>query len=298
MFKKFRKEIIATALIILLCCLVVVAVDALFITEEGDKHAEITLTGENQFDEGYIQINAHVIGVDPVSEHMLLELDFVPHGKFDEGDGLLSTQLEVDISTAAHDELIFRAGKRMFPIEVELDFYEGEVDEYPFDKHRALLELVVFEEFSADGDWVSVPTELDFLGHHHGYIFEDTALPESEHGYIGFDVHIKRSHLVVGMSIFLMLTTWGLTLVNLIILVAVLMDRMEATFSLFGYMSSFIVGMYFFRMLYPNIPRFFGVFVDYFAFFWSVLGAAIVANVVAFKWIMDVYKKVDEQTQE
>lgn len=298
MFKKFRKEIIATALIILLCCLVVVAVDALFFTEEGDKHAEIVVTDEAHFAEGYIQINAHVIGVDPINEHLLIELDFVPHGRFDEGDGLLSTPLEMDISSIGNGEVSFSAGKRMFPVEVELDFYEGEVEEYPFDKHRALLELVIFEDFSADGAWTSVPTELDFLGHHHGYLFEDTALPVSKHGYIGFDVHVQRSHLVVGMSIFLMLTTWGLTLVNLVILVAVLMDRMEATFSLFGYMSSFIVGMYFFRMLYPEIPRFFGVFVDYFAFFWSVLTAAVIANVVAFKWIMDVYKKEDGQTQD
>ena len=293
MFKKFRKEIIATALIILLCCLAVIAVDAVFMTEEGEKQAEVALTGEDQFEEGYIQINAHVIGVDPINEHLRLELDFIPHGKFDEGDGLLATQLEIDVSSAAHDELIFQAGKRMFPVEVELDFYEGEVEEYPFDAHRALLELVVFEEASADGDWRSVPTELDFLGHHHGYVFEDILLPFSKHGYIGFDVHVERSPLVLGTAIFLMLTMWGLTLVNLTILVAVLMGRMKADFSLFGYMSGFIVAMYFYRKIFPDIPDFLGVFSDYMAFFWAVLTAALIANVVAVKWIISIYKDDD-----
>ena len=59
----------------------------------------------------------------------------------------------------------------MYPREITLDFYEGEVQEYPFDEHHALFEIVVSEKITTDGDWTSVPTELDFFGYHHGYAY-------------------------------------------------------------------------------------------------------------------------------
>ena len=52
-----------------------------------------------------------------------------------------------------------------------------------------------------------------------------------------------------------MATIWGLTLVNLALLVGVLMNRIKADFGLFGYMSGFIVAMYFFREMFPDVPR-------------------------------------------
>ena len=41
MIKKFRNEIILTAVVIMLCCVTVLAVDTVFLTEEGDHEAEV-----------------------------------------------------------------------------------------------------------------------------------------------------------------------------------------------------------------------------------------------------------------
>ena len=293
MFKKFRKEIIITLGVILLCCLTVIAVDTVFLTEEGDKHAEIEFADHEHFADGYIEVDVHVVLVDPVEEHLVLELEFIPYGRFDEGDSLLAVPLEVDVSSLAGEPIYFEAGKRMYPHEIMIDFYEGEVEEYPFDEHRALFEIVIAEEISTDGNWTSVPTELDFLGFHHGYAFHDEPLPASEHGYLGYDIHLKRSPLVVGTVIFWMMTIWGLTLINLALLVGVLLGRVKADFGLFGYMSGFIVAMYFFREMFPDIPPFLGVLSDYMSVFWAILAAALIANVVAIKWLIAVFKNED-----
>ena len=293
MFKKFRKEIILTFAIILLCCITVILVDSVFITEEGDQKAEIELVDEAHFEEGHIKVDVHVVLVDPVEGHLTLELEFTPYGRFDEGDGLLAIPLEVDMSSLSGEPIYFEAGKRMYPHEIEIDFYEGEAKEYPFDEYCVLFEIVVAEEISTGGDWTSVPTELDFRGFHHGYAFHDEPLPASKHGYLGYDIHMKRSPLVIGTVIFWMATIWGLTLINLALLVGVLLGRVKADFGLFGYMSGFIVAMYFFREMFPDIPPFLGVLSDYMSVFWAILAAALIANVVAVKWLIAVFKDED-----
>ncbi len=293
MFKKFKKEILAIFFVILLCCITVIVVDSFFLREEGDHVAEVEAVDDAHFADGYIEVDAYVGLVDPVNQHMVLELNFIPHGRFDEGDGLLSTPLDVEVSSIAGETISFSAGKRMYPHEVDIAFYEGEAEMYPFDQYRALFEIVVTEDFDKDGHWHSVPTELDFYGAHHGYAFQDEALPASTHGYLGYDIHLKRSPLVLGTALFWMGTIWGLTLINIALFIGVFIGRVKADFGLFGYMSGFIVALYFFRDMFPDIPPYLGVFADYMSIFWAILAAAAIANVVAVKWLIAVFKDED-----
>ena len=76
----------------------------------------------------------------------------------------------------------------------------------------------------------------------------------------------------------------GLTLVNLFLLWAVLRGQMEVDLGLFGYMSGFLVAMYFFRQILPDIPPFIGVFADYLAFFWVEVIAAGISIIFAAIW--------------
>jgi hypothetical protein len=291
----YKKGIVGALLLLVLCFASVFIVNEIFITEEGGSITDIVTTNESLFSEGYIEVNVRPRTIDLESEHVIVELDFIPHGQFDQGDGLLSTDIEVVASSDDLADFKFQAGRRMFPVEVEVSFYEGEIDRYPFDEHRALLEILVVESTSADGNWHSVPTKINFVGKHHSYSFVDMPLPSSEHGYLGWDIHMKRSPLVIGTAVFWMAIIWGLTVINILLFVGVLMGYVKADFSLFGYMSGFIVAMFFFREMFPNIPSFLGVFSDYLSVFWAILVAAGVAIVVAIKWLTGVFKNEDKE---
>ncbi|MEZ4707286.1 MAG: DUF4436 family protein [Caldilineaceae bacterium] len=293
MFQINRIEIILTIIIFSLCGVTAFVVNYAFVHEEGDHEAVVQIVEQDHFADGYIEIDIHVVTVEPVDEFMTLDLEFHPHGRFDGGDGLLAIPLEVDVSSRHAEPILFEAGKRMFPHEVTVDFYAGEAQDYPFDEHRSLLELAVIEEFSADGNWMAAPTKMNFLSYHHGFTFVDTPLPPSPHGYTGFEIRLKRSPLVLGTAIFLMAIIWGFTLVNLALLVGTLTGKVEADFGLFGYMSGFVVAIYFFREVFPDIPPYLGVFSDYIAFFWAIIAAAGISNVVAVKWLISVFKDED-----
>ena len=266
----------------------------LFVTEEGDKTPEIAYFKQDEFDEGYILVNAHVIQVDLEEEHMVVDLEFTPIGRFDEGDSRLAVPLEVDVSSAHHDLLIFPEGRRMEPREVTLSFYEGQVQNYPYDEHRTLFEMLVSESGSAEG----APVELDFLDYHHGYAFNDELLPASPTGYVGFDVHVQRSPLVVGVATMWMVIVWGLTAVMIGILIGVLTNRIKADFALFGYMTGFLLALFFIRELFPDIPSSVGVRSDFMSIFLAEAVAALVAISVAIKWMHALFTDKSGTPQE
>ena len=58
-------------------------------------------------------------------------------------------------------------------------------------------------------------------------------------------------------------------------------------------MSGFIVAMYFFRDMFPDIPPFLGVLSDFMSVFWAILVAAGIANIVAIKWLIALFKDDD-----
>ncbi len=276
-FYRFR-QILPFLGFLLLCASAVVFVDTLFVTEEGNGGQEITAS---EHDADYIEVNARLIGVDPIKENMTFRLDFVPHGGFDSGDGLLAVPLEAHMSSIGGESIQFEAGRRMFPHEVIIDMYEGEVEAYPFDKHSALFEILVVNEGIADA---SVPTQLNLYANHHGYKFSDQEMTEKSHNYLGYDLHMQRSTLVVGTVIFCMAIIWGLTIVNMFICWLAFKGKMEVNLGLFGYMSGFIVSLFFFRQIFPNVPPFLGVFSDYASFFWAELVAAGISIGLVVKW--------------
>ncbi len=275
-------------LVIVICVISVTFVNQTFVREETALKLDIAKEQAERFGAGYLEINAEVIRVDPVAGRMILELSFIPHGRLDAGGGVLASPLEVDISDINGDPISFMAGRLMSAREAVIDLHEGEAEDYPFDRHKALVEILVLEK--SGESWNVVPAQLDFAGNYHGLAFHDTVLPANANGYIGFDIRLERSPLVRGTAIFCMAVMWGLAIVNLFQLWAVLTGRIQVDFGLFGYISGFLVAMYFFRQILPDIPPFIGVYADYLAFFWVELITAGISIIFAFVWLQKLMK--------
>jgi hypothetical protein len=238
----------------------------------------------------YLLIEGYIVTVDPVTGRMELELYFHPRGRFDAGQGLLAVPLEVEVSSIGGEPLMFEAGRRMFPQAVEFGFWDGSVADYPIDLHQVQIELRVLEATGGDGPRVVVPVKLEMDAHFHGLAVSETALPEIGNGYIGTNIQLKRSPLVIGTVGFCMAVMWALTIMNLLMLWAVLTRRMEVDVELFAYMSGMIVALYFFREVLPDAPPFLGVFADYAAFFWAELITAACSVIFALIWYRQLIK--------
>jgi len=290
---KFRKEIMLGVVFLLLCGLSAFGVTFMFSHEEGTKSPRTVRSDETAFGAGYIEVNVHVTNIDPVASHLNVELEFVPHGKFDEGDGFLAVPIILMVDSTSESHIEFSAGEKMRPVELTFDFDEGEASAYPFDEYKTILEVRLAEQTSPASELVNIPTELSVYAFHHNYELDAKSKPIDSHGDMTFDIHVQRSALVRGTAIFWMIIIWGLTIVNLALFIGVLRGYVKPDFSLFGYMSGFIVAIYFFRQMFPDIPNFLGVFADFASILWAILVAAGIAIVVAIKWLITIFNNED-----
>ena len=291
MYKR-RVGFLISFIALVICVIAVLFVNRSFVHEETAQKPEVGSEQSAVFKNGYIEVNSDVIGVDPATDRLTVELDFVPHGRFDAGGGALATELEVDVNDISSDNstISFAVNKRMAPREAVIDMSTGEAADYPFDKYGASLQVLVLEKNNSGG-FVNAPATLDFTGDYHGYVFNGASLPADSHGYLGFNIQLARSPLVFWTAIFCLAIMWGLTFVNLFLLWSVLRKQMEVDLGLFGYMSGFIVAMYFFRQILPDVPSFIGVFADYLAFFWVELIAAVISTIFAMVWFRTLVKE-------
>src|SRR5439155_15261768 len=119
----------------------------------------------------FISVDTRIVAIDVVRGRMTVDLEFMPHGRFDQEGGRLAVPVEVDVSDIGNDEFRFPAGKKMFSREVELGFREGTAADYPFDRYHARLELLVWEPPAGgvDGDGRPVLVDFGFRRFHHGF---------------------------------------------------------------------------------------------------------------------------------
>lgn len=108
---------------------------------EGEKRsAEISEEGEK--DPNHIETSVKLLSVDPVKGDATARIEFTPHGTFAKEGGSLARKVKLYVNSAnGKQELDFDKDKRMNPVEVVINMYDGLVTDYPFDHHSAFLEL-------------------------------------------------------------------------------------------------------------------------------------------------------------
>lgn len=108
---------------------------------EGDKRsAAVSDLGDK---DNHIEVDVKLVSIDPNKGDIVARLEFLPKGHFTTDDGsTLARDLKLFVNSAnGKQELDFSKGKRMNPMEVVVNMFDGLVTDYPFDKHSAFLEM-------------------------------------------------------------------------------------------------------------------------------------------------------------
>ena len=109
---------------------------------EGDKRsAAVSDLGDK--DPDHIEVDVKLVSIDPNKGDIVARLEFLPKGHFTTDEGsTLARDLKLFVNSATgKQELDFPKGKRMNPMEVVVNMYDGLVTDYPFDRHSAFLEM-------------------------------------------------------------------------------------------------------------------------------------------------------------
>ena len=110
--------------------------------QEGERRAAV-ISESGERDPNHVEVFVKLVTVDPIKGDASARLDFVPHGDLTpDGGATLARDLKLLVNSATgKQEHVFEKGKRMNPVDVTVNLYDGAVTDYPFDHHKAYLEM-------------------------------------------------------------------------------------------------------------------------------------------------------------
>jgi hypothetical protein len=135
-----KEIIVGVALLVIFAVAMVVVLN--IYKKEGEKRSA-TISQEGEKDPNHIEVFVKLLAVDPSKGDVSARLEFVPHGSYDkEETGVLVRPLKLYVNSATgKQEHEFPKDKRMNPVDITLSMYDGLVTDYPFDHHKAFLEM-------------------------------------------------------------------------------------------------------------------------------------------------------------
>lgn len=139
--KPATREIIVGVVLLLVFAIAMVLVLKVYKQEGEKRSAEISEEGEK--DPNHVEVFVKLLSIDTTKGDISARLEFIPHGNFaKEEGGALARPLKLYVNSAnGKQETDFPKDKRMNPVEVIINMYDGLVTDYPFDRHSAFLEL-------------------------------------------------------------------------------------------------------------------------------------------------------------
>lgn len=292
---------------------------------EGEKRsAEISEEGEK--DPDHVEVFVKLLTVDPVKGDVTARLEFVPHGTLAKENGTPARNLKLFVNSATgKQEHDFPKDKRMNPVEVVINMYDGLVTDYPFDDHKAFLELYFTTPATeqtpspSDGSAAASPAStspeaapsaatsaeqgaspaqkketaaeeevalaVDFYGSIPGMKIEAAKTPDSDDAYVGIDMRIGRSSTVIFFSLFIMVLMWGASIAVTLLVLSIILRGRKIEVGMFSFLSALLFALVAVRNSQPGVPPI-GVFSDFASFFWAEVILAMCLLTIVFTWLL------------
>lgn len=257
--------------------------------KEGENPPTI-IHDEAAQEKDFIRVGIQVINVDPVKGDMQARMNFVPNGDFTEDQITLSKEVTLYVnSVSGKNEHVFPKGKRMNPIDVTLELYDGLVTDYPFDKHTADLEMYMVTKEKTDSgttveENVPVVKEIDFKANIHGFKIEEVRNPGIATDYTEIEINIERTKPVLYFAIFIMILMWAIAIVCVFILLSVIVRNRKIEYSMFAFFATLLFALPALRGIQPFVPAL-GCLSDFIAFFWAEGIVAVCLFLMILTWL-------------
>jgi hypothetical protein len=318
------RDIIITVAVIIVFVVALVLVLNIYKSEGEKRSASISDIGEK--DPNHIEVDVKLVSIDPNKGDVVARMEFLPKGHFTTDEGAtLARDLKLFVNSAnGKQELEFSKGKRMNPMEVVVNMYDGLVTDYPFDKHSAYLEFYFLpgkesakdekkteapkspeatatpapatgeEQKKEEGEKKPAATEkdediipigVDFVGSITGFKIDATKAKDSDEDLVGIDMTITRAATTKFFSLFVMAMMWGLTISVLLLTLSCVLRGRKVELAMFSFTAALLFAFAAVRNAQPGTPPI-GTYSDFISFFWAEVIIALCLVVLVFTWLL------------
>lgn len=248
---------------------------------EAEKRFDV-IVAEDGLGADFFDAKMTVTAVDPIKGELNARIEFEPKGKLVGEDGfVLARDVTLSVNSVKGKQLEnYKKGTRLAPIDITLALFDGEAMEYPFDAHKAELNLDLTTivktrttgengEAVEEEDEVFFPVAMQFEASAPGFRFDvENVKSEKGHGFSSADLEIARSPTVKGFSIFIMALIWSICLTILTMSLAVWLRGRKLEFSMLTFIAAMLFAFPAIRNLQPMVPPI-GALPDFIAVFWA-----------------------------
>ena len=245
--------------------------------KESEDRVTLLVTGDTQ-NPDRVDMVANILSVDPQREEAKIRLTFYPEGNLSK-DGLSSIwNLKLIAPEAVRSDSGGKVFERGMPLaSVDLSYIlEGQVNDYPFDKHSAQLILALNR---TDPDRL-VPSAILIRGSVPGYRIELEPIRGLPKGINAMNMTVTRSSTVQKAAMAGIVVMWaiGFGVFALIILMFAgwYNIRMPALF------ATLLFGLFSLRNSLPGTPPI-GTYSDFLSFLWvqGIVALALLVAIIA-----------------
>ncbi|ACU73215.1 hypothetical protein Caci_4351 [Catenulispora acidiphila DSM 44928] len=249
-----------------------------FVHSGGAHHKAFAPIGGAPAD-GFIDLQATMLTVDPVMNSYKMRLNFTPTGSWaGTGHNTLAKPLSIlvdDVGGAKNQK--YTAGQTIPISDATLDAI-GETDTYPVDRHSFTLDVHVRDENGAP-----VPVLTRWASSSDDWALTPTMSAEAGPGDVILDVDARRSSSVLIMAFGLMTVLGLLVVVNVAMVVRAIRLR-KVEFTTLAALAATLFAIPGIRNGMPTTPPV-GTLADFLVFFWALMIIGLCLVAAALSWL-------------
>ncbi len=242
-----------------------------------------------------IDTRVTVISVDPFKNSLVARVEFIPQGNLTSDDGKTANQdlmLNVNSITGGQ-ERSFPKGKRINPIEVTLEMFEGDIAFYPFDRYTAGLDMDITTVPAAKtpssgtvgATSTSLPLKVDFLGSLHGLVINSSVATPQKGGGDYLEIYTSRSNSALFFALFVQFLMILLGGVVAWVIYSILFRGRKPEVSMFSWLGALLFALPAVRNSMPGAPPI-GSITDVVVFFWAEILVALCLVTIIVTWLV------------
>lgn len=286
--KRTRTQVVA---LVVISCLALGPIAALVIVTRADPTPVHQLVEPLPPAPDVTRVTATALGLSPSAGELRMRILIDPADDISDESGRLEEPIAVVINDVrGATERVYEAGDSPGPFEIALPVSAGTTTRYPFDQYRGSLFVVVREASGASAERFLVAIGARS-------VIEEFVLSASVAGEATgpqevtvLDWTAGRPGTTTVYAVWLMILMWGLAVIGLLIVWAVVMWMVDIPFWLFGYFVGVLFALPPLRDSLPGRPPP-GTLFDYGSFYWSVTISGVNLIVVLAIWLRRTHAK-------
>ena len=289
-----RRSSAQVVALVVISCLALGPIAALILVMRADPTPVHQLVEPTLPSPDVTRVTATALGLSPSAGEVRMRIVIDPSDELSDEGGRLEQPITVVINNVSGaTERVYEAGDSPNPFEISLPISEGTTTRYPFDQYRGSLLIVVREPSTSSTD----SPDLHLVSIEARSVIEDFVLNATVAGETTgpqevtvLDWSASRPVTTTVYAVWLMILMWGLAVIGLLILWAIVIWMVDMPVWSVAYFVGVLFALPPLRDSLPGRPAP-GTLFDYVSFYWAVTISGVNLMLVLSIWLRRTHNK-------